>query len=320
VSWQRGKRLASAAALVSGVVVVAGVVVGRTWILEEYHLHRVREGDAAARLAAARRLGELRSARAAPVLADLLRSEEAPVREAVMDALVAIGAPSVASVVAVLGDGGTARDQAGIVLGRLGPTAAPAAPAVIAAYKGRDSYRRGAQILGRIGPGAAPAMITALQGEDEGLRLVAAAGLDRVRGLTAAIPALLHALESRDAHVRLVCTVALGWMGAKDGARLVPALLERLAGDGDAEVRSGAASALGWLEAQDPGAVNLLVRKVQDKTEARRVRLDALVALGKIGPAARAIVPTCAAILAARDEDLLFAACFAVRGTRGPRG
>jgi HEAT repeat protein len=259
----------------------------------------------------------LRSVRAAPELADLLRREGAPVLDAVTDALVAIGEPSVAAVLPVLADGGAARDRAGIVLATLGPVAAPAARAVIAAFKGQPST--GANILGKIGPAAVPAMIEALQSEAEGLRLVAASGLGVVRGQAAAIPALLDALESRHPRVRLLCSVALGWMEVKDSARLVPALLEHLATDSDLEVRAAAASALGRLPAQDLLAVDLLVRKVRDSAEAWRVRGSALSALGMIGPGARAIIPTCTSILAARDETLLFVACFAVEGI-GPEG
>ena len=75
----------------------------------------------------------------------------------------------------------------------------------------------------------------------------------------------------------------------------VPALVEALK-DGSSGVRTRAALAL-WQLTGDAGlAVPVLIESLQD----RLARLDAAVALGRMGPAARDAVPALVAVL---DDD-----------------
>lgn len=70
-------------------------------------------------------------------------------------------------------------------LGRIGPEAKEAAPALIAALKDQDAFIRNsaAEALGEIGPGtkeAAPALIGALKDRDAGVRRSAAKALEKI--------------------------------------------------------------------------------------------------------------------------------------------
>ncbi len=84
------------------------------------------------------------------------------------------------------------RFNAAYAVGKIGPAAKEAVPALIAALK--DEYRWvAASALGKIGPAAVPALIAALKDEDGSVRVSAAFALGWIG--PAAFPSLIAALK-----------------------------------------------------------------------------------------------------------------------------
>ncbi len=105
----KGRRVAIGEGAVAIVVLAVAVVVSRDRIREEWHLHVLRTGYAEERLAAAKRLGELRSVRAVPRLIE--RYESLQANEAVrlptandvfQEAMKEIGEPALPALVRAL--------------------------------------------------------------------------------------------------------------------------------------------------------------------------------------------------------------------------
>jgi hypothetical protein len=69
----KGKRVAISAAVAGALVLLAAVFALRGWIREEWYLRKLGSGDGEAKRLAAEKLGELKSIRAIPVLAGLVR-------------------------------------------------------------------------------------------------------------------------------------------------------------------------------------------------------------------------------------------------------
>jgi HEAT repeat protein len=142
------------------------------------------------------------------------------------------------------------RSDAAIALGRIGPAAEKAVPALIEAFKdkgvmvlrpsppGTASYA-----LGKIGPKAVPALIRALRDKNDDVRLWAAITL-RTGGSRAekVVPALIEALKDKNKFVRYSAANALEEIGPK-AEKAVPALIEALK-DKDSDVRKAAKEAL----------------------------------------------------------------------------
>ena len=68
----RGKRVAFTTAALGVLVLLGAGIAARTWLLEEWYLHQLAAGGQAEKMAAAKRLGELKSLRAVPILIDTL--------------------------------------------------------------------------------------------------------------------------------------------------------------------------------------------------------------------------------------------------------
>jgi HEAT repeat protein len=171
------------------------------------------------------------------------------------------------------------RQDAAFLLGRMGPRAQAAVPALIECLGDPDLRRPAALALGRIGPGALPALLRALRSDDAGIRSAAARGLTGVG--PAAIPGLVRELKDPEPAVRLAAADALGGMGPK-ASDAIPALVRTLsegrwtAQVGCSRVRlnlNGAETRLTW-----PG--------VRMEDEWGEVRTAAVEALREIGPAA----------------------------------
>ena len=214
------------------------------------------------------------------------------------------------------------------VLGRIGPGAGTAAPALRAMLGDEQAVIRAAaaEALGGISPAAVPALIQALQDPEKEVRQAAVSALGEVgaeaaaavpdlvallpqdgpRGLhvvfplsrigPAAVPALIQALRGRDTDVRSRAAQVLGLIGPEAQAA-APTLVEVLR-DPEARVRVRAAEAL-WQVAQDPTGVALLAAVLGDEDGV--LRRDAARFLGQMGPAARPAVP--ALVEALRDAD-----------------
>jgi len=159
-----------------------------------------------------------------------------------------------------------------------------------------------AQDLGRMGPmaaGAAPALTEALFDPNTTLHQIALEALVLIG--KPAVPALREALK------RSLKSTYYDWVRrsvaealVKIGEPAVPALAEALK-DEDREVRSSAAKALGEIGESAVSAVPALAEALKDK--GREVRWSAAEALGKIGEPAAAAVP--ALVEALKDEEEL---------------
>jgi HEAT repeat protein len=226
----------------------------------------------------------------------------------------------------------TDRLHAANSLGEMGPLAADAVPALIAALGDPDenvskSAAVGLHMIGRV---AVSALSIALGDDNEYVRLRAAEVLSKI-GLEAAdaVPSLMAAFCNSDVPMRWRAARALGNVGPRAVAA-VPALIIAL-GDSDKYVRECAAGALVKIGSAAAGAVPVLIVALRDNdsnTESvaevlgnigrravdavpalitalgdsdENVRRSAARALGRIGPAAVDAVPEL--INALRDSD-----------------
>jgi HEAT repeat protein len=186
------------------------------------------------------------------------------------------------------------RHKAAYALGRIGPRAAAAVPALNAALA--DPRQKTevawylADALGRIGPAAAPAVKTLVGVIEETpgnavLKRNAAIALGRVGpGASAAATALLKLMADADAETRVAATAALWQIDRRDAARL--ALLAELKLPGGPGPLA-AALAVGDLELGDEQSVSGLAA-VLDSPDAD-VRRAAVESLSRLG--APAVVP-----------------------------
>jgi HEAT repeat protein len=171
------------------------------------------------------------------------------------------------------------RRLAAEILGRIGPAAEPAVPALTAALMDANpSVRHGAAVaVKRIGQAAVPALTAALADPDKSVRVAAADALGRLGpAAVPAVSALTAALADPDKRVRVAAAVAV----KRIGQAAVPALTAALA-DGNPDVREAAASALGGI---GQAAVPALTAALADGNP--DARAAAAEVLRKIGLAA----------------------------------
>lgn len=164
-----------------------------------------------------------------------LESDSPAIRLKAVEALEQAGAPGVPRLVVALGSADSAvRWRAARALGRLGPLACEAVPA-IGAVVARDPDRQArviaAESLGWIGDCArlaVPALVTRARDDDGDMRSSAALALGRIGwGDDEAVLALIESLKDPRADVRASAASALGQMGP-EAKEAVPALLEAL--------------------------------------------------------------------------------------------
>ena len=194
-------------------------------------------------------------------------------------------------------EGGVRRDAAE-ALGKIGPDAKPAVPALSEAFKDKNEVVRLAAgvALARIVPEGVPALIEALKDKNEVFRLAAAVALARIG--PEAVPALIEALKDEDKVVRVFAAIALAEIGPEAKAA-VPDLIEALK-DKDKDVRRVAAQALVKIGLEARLAVPVLIEAFKD--ENRDVRRFAAQDLGSIGSEAKSAVPALSEAL--KDEDI----------------
>jgi len=190
------------------------------------------------------------------------------------------------------------RSEAAWALGRLGPPARPAVPALLRGLaEAEESVRLEAAVaLGRIGSSEARAgLFAALADSRQGVRWRAAEALNAI-GLDSAHdpPSLVTALGNRDLYVRAFAAWSLGQMGP--AAREAAGPLAALALEADPGVRGVAATALGHIGSAETKAVAALGLGLRDAAWEERWR--AARALGLIGPGAVPAVPDLVAGLA----------------------
>ena len=114
---------------VAGLAALAAAAASCRSPVEERSLAGLRSSDPAERAAAIRILVTIRSARAAPELAEILRHDGEPALSEAKDALKGIGRPAVPALVAALHD--DRQEEALEVLGGIGPDAAGALPVLL---------------------------------------------------------------------------------------------------------------------------------------------------------------------------------------------
>jgi HEAT repeat protein len=173
------------------------------------------------------------------------------------------------------------------VLGKIGPPARSAGPALLAALNDPDPQVRtvAVQAIGKLAPdvpGAVPKLIE-LFPDVEAIRAAA-----QFKGAAAeAVPKLTELLTHQDAGVRWNASRALGKIG-EPAKSAIPGIVGQLK-DEDRLVREHAAEALGDIGPAAAAAVPDLVKALSDSEW--KVRRDALGALGNMGPAAKAALP-----------------------------
>lgn len=165
---------------------------------------------------------------------------------------------------------GQVRDGIATTLGRIGPDARAAAPALIADAKWD---RAAIEALGRIGPDAAAAAVPVLAGllKDARLSFYAAPALARIGG--AGATALVAALKDKDAQYAAREALARG------GGRVVAALAAGLS-DADPEARAAVVKAPGEIGPLAAGAAPALLKSVEADDDRSRQVLEALAQMG----------------------------------------
>lgn len=254
----------------------------------------LRDDEAARREAAAEVLGRIGppAREAVPALLAALKDKNSAVALTAALALAEVDSTRAGPVMPLLADSLNAPGAAA-ALANIGPDARAAVPALIAALKPRkdathaDVLRAGARLaLARIGTPAVPALIEALKDKREGVAPLAGEALGWILPPPKeAIPALRQAIANDRAQAG-VYVRALGQLRSAARAA-VPDLIALLP---DAASRSEAARALMRIDPdQAEKAVPLLVKDLQAPEEAQRQR--AVVALGRLGPRAKAAAP-----------------------------
>jgi len=176
-----------------------------------------------------------------------------------------------------------------------------------------------AEAIGRVGPGAsaaAPALVAVLESEEPAVVHSAACealGLIDPLDKEGAAAVLKKKLDHYDALVRVHSALALHRLtGDKAGEKVA----ERLLGNRTYQVRITAAEVL-WGMKKDERAMSLLVRTLEesnlDGSGSENERYMAVRALGRIGVAAKSAVPELVKLLTHHDTALATAAATALK-------
>jgi HEAT repeat protein len=151
-----------------------------------------------------------------------------------------------------------------------------------------DVRRDAAQALGKMGPQAkeaVPALVAALQDKNLFVRRYSAHTLGKIGSDAAkqAVPALTKTLDDKRKEVAEAAAEALGQMGTSAVKPLVKAVKDK---GTETSVRQKAVTSLGQIgpEAREAVPALMTVLKGKDNEE---VRVEAATALGNIGSAAR---------------------------------
>jgi HEAT repeat protein len=199
--------------------------------------------------------------------------------EQIIDAVASMGADAVRPCINALREKSDSRIHAVKVLIKLGPTAAPAVPELIATLKDEDAeVRREAEFaLGSIGPEAASAtmaLVERLSDEDEEVRHAACYALGKIGpNAKAALPALRKGLKTEDKFLRFASIWAMLKIHAnkQELADLAVPLLVDALDDERAHIRVESAYTLGELGSSAKAAIAALKKAMDDDDEAVRV-------------------------------------------------
>jgi len=181
------------------------------------------------------------------------------------------------------------RDAAANAIGKLGPSAKAAVPALTGYLKDKSADLRetAALALGRIGDEswtATSELLSLLKDPEERVRESAAETLYVLTPLPPeAVPALVKALKDEDRGVRALAAECLGDMGS-DAEAAIPDLIKALKKNTDPEerrVRAPTAEALGLIGSRSKEVVQALADQKGDKSTI--VRCAAAQALAQLG-------------------------------------
>jgi HEAT repeat protein len=240
------------------------------------------------------------------------------------------------------------RGHAANFLGKFGPAARDAVPALVKALaedKSDDLFKilDALQEIGSDDKVVVPSVVMILKHQDSSLRAHAAHKLATIGPSAEALPALLESLADSDHLVRFWTVRALGKLGPaaksavpvlietlnrerEDGSMVgciavtlgqigpdaraaVPSLKEMLVRR-DASISTSAALALWRIEKQKNEVLSVLTKKLEGKEEGDR--WFAVEALGEMGAAAMSAVPAIEAIVKGPDRRLRFRAVLAL--------
>lgn len=188
-------------------------------------------------------------------------------------------------------------------LGRTGPPAKSAVPALAAALEDKEIRSIVAEALAGIGPDAKPAVPSLIQiirkEKEPSLRHTAAVALVRIDKSAAGpgAPVLAESLRNPDGRFRHDAVMLLVAIGPA-GKEATPVLTEMLK-DKQLHTRQLAAHALGY--GKDPRSVPSLLEAFEKDPEVA-VRNTAVMSIGLLGPDAKAAVPGLEAKL--KDADV----------------
>lgn len=245
-------------------------------LLEAFKAERYRTGSSGNKeKALVEALGKLGDPKVIPILMDSTCSKE--LREVIVDALIAIGKPSVDALTEFLGKGEGGyweREVAAEVLGRLKDM--KAAEALIKALgdnRFHEVREAAAEALSQLGEPAIDLLLKTLSDSPPLIRAGAANALGKLGNAKATEP-LIKALSDPEPWVRQSAAYALGRLRPASGVGPLTGVLS----DPDSEVRRAASWALGEIGEKE--AVGSLIRMLEDNDDS--VRLTAAQALGKV--------------------------------------
>src|ERR1044072_5994884 len=198
------------------------------------------------------------------------------------------------------------RRHALIALGRIGPPAYPAIPALVGVFRrtyptiqeNGQSYEMpqvyalkmfAGIALGKIGPRAIPEVIELLKDPNSVNCTHICMAFPKIGA--EAVPHLAELLQDPQVGTRRCAAEAIGKFGTL-GADAVPALSSALK-DSDENVRANAAFSLGWIGGAARPAVPLLAESLKNE----RAPFSILFALGEMGAEAREAVPALLAFI-----------------------
>lgn len=225
----------------------------------------LKNKDAQVREAAARALADLdpdpKTLR--PILQEALAGVDAETLSTVMDAFAGLGQRILPRLIEALKDP-QVRGRAAAIIGRIGPPAKEAVPALIATLEDKNSQTRAEVLfaLAAIGPDA-----------------------------KAAVPAIVQSIQDQDINVRYGACYALGKIGPA-AVTAKPELTENLT-QADQFLAMTSAWALAQIDPQcsvtAPKSVPVLVKALAEPEP--MVRIHAAESLGRLGPLAKQAVP-----------------------------
>ena len=198
------------------------------------------------------------------------------------------------------------RQVSAILLGRMGPAAAPAIPNLVVLLKtrvsGEDWNGNGVlQALASIGPLAIRPLLELLEHEEVFVRTGAmkALGLMGCRACSV-VPRLIDKLRTGCPAERIVAVAALGNIGPSAAPAAVP-VLRAVIKDRDLAVRCRAIEALEEMKEQAESAIPDLCEAIKEPSLSTVIKWRALWALKCIGPSA---APALARALDGADAHL----------------